>query len=128
MQIVDHDVPTLGADAGDQCIELDDLPLYLLDAEPLADLAEDPYVDAVVVLRLLVLVGVRRIVGDAERDPVGEDALVGSVAPVEAHPGHGGIGGANASVADSQRKGECQHTHKTFTERSHRYLLLSFSC
>src|SRR5215472_16185463 len=85
MQVVDHYVPALGADTGDQCIELDDLPLYIRDAEPLADLTEDPDVDTVIVLRLFVLIGVGRIVGDAERDPVRENALVGSVAAIEAY-------------------------------------------
>ena len=53
-----------------------------------------------------VLIGVWRIVGDAERDAVGENPFVGAVSAVEAHARNSGIGRPNGGASNSQREGE----------------------
>jgi hypothetical protein len=87
MQIVDHDIPALRHETGDQGVELHDFPIHLGDAETLGDLLEDADVDAVVFLRRFVPIGIGRIVGDAEGEAVGNRPLVGAVAAVEADAG-----------------------------------------
>ena len=91
VDVVDDHVDALGLQRGDERVERHDLVGHLRDPEAPRRFPEDVDVEALVLLRLLVLVRPGEVGNDPEDDPILHDALVGAVAAGEAHAGDASV-------------------------------------